>query len=118
MGNYSVKDPISAILHKPGGEQVSVTLPAGASFRNRPTFNNAPRDGRRVFIACRRPRPGKSTTGVFNNCALVPVNQAILVDVYVPSCPPRPEQLIHVLMLLQKKIQGQTGTTMQVLNLA
>jgi hypothetical protein len=30
MGKYSIKDPISAILHKPGGEQVSVTLPAGA----------------------------------------------------------------------------------------
>jgi hypothetical protein len=29
-GKYSVKDPISAILHKPGGEQVSVTLPTGA----------------------------------------------------------------------------------------
>jgi NADH-quinone oxidoreductase subunit B len=59
-----------------------------------------------------------TSTGVFNNYALVPVNQAIPVDVYVPGCPPRPEQLIHALMLLQKKIQGQTGTTMQVLNLA
>jgi len=58
-----------------------------------------------------------TSTGVFNNYALVPVNQAIPVDVYVPGCPPRPEQLIHALMLLQKKIQGQTGTTMQVLNL-
>jgi len=27
---YSVKDPISAILHKPGGGHVSMTLPAGA----------------------------------------------------------------------------------------
>jgi len=27
---YSVKDPISAILHKPGGGHFSVTLPAGA----------------------------------------------------------------------------------------
>ncbi len=27
---YSIKDPISAILHKRGGEEVSVTLPAGA----------------------------------------------------------------------------------------
>jgi len=29
-GKYTVKDPISAILHKPGGGQVSVTLPVGA----------------------------------------------------------------------------------------
>lgn len=27
---YTVKDPISAILHKQGAEQISVTLPAGA----------------------------------------------------------------------------------------
>jgi NADH-quinone oxidoreductase subunit B len=36
----------------------------------------------------------------------------------VPGCPPRPEQLIHALMLLQRKIQGQSGTVKQVLNLA
>ena len=29
-GKYSVKDPISAIFHKPGGGQVYVTIPAGA----------------------------------------------------------------------------------------
>jgi NADH-quinone oxidoreductase subunit B len=59
-----------------------------------------------------------TSTGVFNNYALVPVNQAIPIDVYVPGCPPRPEQLIHALMLLQRKIQGQSGTVKQVLNLA
>jgi len=32
-GKYSVKDPISAILHKAGGGQVSVTLPAGAMLQ-------------------------------------------------------------------------------------
>jgi NADH-quinone oxidoreductase subunit B len=58
-----------------------------------------------------------TSTGVFNNYALIPVNQVIPVDVYLPGCPPRPEQLIHALMLLQQKIQNQTGTLRQVLNL-
>src|SRR4051794_35025806 len=59
-----------------------------------------------------------TSTGVFNNYALIPVNQVIPVDVYVPGCPPRPEQLIYALMMLQQKIQDTTGTVRQVLNLA
>jgi NADH-quinone oxidoreductase subunit B len=59
-----------------------------------------------------------TSTGVFNNYALVPVNQVIPIDVFVPGCPPRPEQLIYALMLLQKKIGEQSGTVKQVLNLA
>ncbi len=59
-----------------------------------------------------------TSTGVFNNYALIPVNQVIPVDVYVPGCPPRPEQLIYALMMLQEKIQGQSGSLKQVLNLA
>src|ERR1017187_3315994 len=38
-------------------------------------------------------------------------------DVFVPGCPPRPEQLIYALMMLQEKIQGHSGTVKQVLNL-
>jgi NADH-quinone oxidoreductase subunit B len=56
--------------------------------------------------------------GVFNNYALVQsVNQVIPVDVYVPGCPPRPEQLIYAITLLQEKIQKSRGTMKQVLNL-
>ena len=58
-----------------------------------------------------------TSTGVFNNYALVPVNQVIPVDVYVPGCPPRPEQLIYALMMLQKKIENQSGSVKSVLNL-
>jgi NADH-quinone oxidoreductase subunit B len=59
-----------------------------------------------------------TSTGVFNNYALIPVNQVIPVDVYVPGCPPRPEQLIQALMMLQSKIQNESGTVRQILNLA
>jgi NADH-quinone oxidoreductase subunit B len=58
-----------------------------------------------------------TSTGVFNNYALVPVNQVVPVDVYVPGCPPRPEQLIQAILLLQEKIQGQHGTLKSILNL-
>src|SRR6267154_2321520 len=57
--------------------------------------------------------------GVFNNYALVQgVNQVIPVDIYVPGCPPRPEQLIYAITLLQEKIQAERGSTRRVLKLA
>jgi len=59
-----------------------------------------------------------TSTGVFSNYALIPVNQIIPVDVYVPGCPPRPEQLIYSLMLLQKKIENDKGSALRTLNLA
>jgi NADH-quinone oxidoreductase subunit B len=46
------------------------------------------------------------------------VNQVIPVDVYVPGCPPRPEQLIYAITMLQKKIENDKGSLQRVLNLA
>ncbi len=49
-----------------------------------------------------------STGGIFNNYAIVQgVDKVIPVDVYVPGCPPRPEQLIDGIMKLRAKIDKQ-----------
>jgi NADH-quinone oxidoreductase subunit B len=57
--------------------------------------------------------------GVFNNYALVQgINQVIPVDIYVPGCPPRPEQLLYAITLLQEKIQQERGTVRKTLNLS
>jgi NADH-quinone oxidoreductase subunit B len=52
-----------------------------------------------------------STGGVFDTYAVVQgIDRFIPVDVYIPGCPPRPEQILRSLMDIQTKIQA--GGTM------
>ena len=50
-----------------------------------------------------------SCGGVFNNYAILQgVDRIIPVDIYIPGCPPRPEQLMDGILKLHEKVEKES----------
>jgi len=50
-----------------------------------------------------------SSGGVFNNYAILQgVDRIVPVDIYVPGCPPRPEQLMDGILKLLEKVEKES----------
>jgi NADH-quinone oxidoreductase subunit B len=46
-----------------------------------------------------------SSGGFYNNYStLQGIDEIMPVDIYIPGCPPRPEQIFHAILRLQEKI--------------
>jgi NADH-quinone oxidoreductase subunit B len=45
-----------------------------------------------------------SSTGVFNNYAIVAADKFMPVDVHIPGCPPRPEALVYGILKLRAMV--------------
>jgi NADH-quinone oxidoreductase subunit B len=48
-----------------------------------------------------------SSTGVFNNYAIVAADKFMPVDIHVPGCPPRPEALVYSILKLRSMVMAK-----------
>lgn len=56
------------------------------------------------------------TGGFYQNYAVTPgVDQVVPCDVYIPGCPPRPEQFIDALAVLRRRIADHRACSQQLL---
>ncbi|MCA9664154.1 MAG: NADH-quinone oxidoreductase subunit NuoB [Myxococcales bacterium] len=59
-----------------------------------------------------------SSGGFYQNYTTLPgIDHVIPVDVYIPGCPPRPEQVLDALVMLQDKIQRHDGYSQRMIEL-